>query len=531
MRTVILAMLVFCLGASRAVMAVDLPAADPDVPDLDGAWLVESTPRLQSGLNLSTLTISGDEFTFHGFQNLNLDWTGFITLATDGNPNHFELKTDEFSLGNGSSWVYPATKDLPGIFELKGNRLRISFANTDHGHRPDDFAENPANTVATLVRADPNFNGFPDSVVVTVLDPSGKPVAGATLFSGITNEWPRIKSNDGRLHFDLTKPLVLRFDDRGLTGTEGTIRLKYRDFCGQAIPIGARLADHRWIGLTNVSPATLCRGTLIIQMQPQRMLRGTVQREIKFGDNWGAVHLTAFGYPCGFCIADGDAFSLPVPPGSYSLRCYGADVLPKTIQITVPAGDGDFVIPPVALAARGLGSLVGKPFPPIGKHAAAWKNGPIANLADLTGKLVLIYFWNSQDRSCAAQLQTLMHLQEKYANKGLAVIGVHCDEGAGIDTVAKLDEADKKYLDGIWDHDLQFPVALCDEKFEVAQAAFGVFPLPCSVILDRRGVVLGFSSINSGNPAADFNAALSDETKADAAIEKLLAIPPGRQQP
>lgn len=153
------------------------------------------------------------------------------------------------------------------------------------------------------------------------------------------------------------------------------------------------------------------------------------------------------------------------------------------------------------------------------------KNGPAVNFAGLIGKLVLIYFWNSQDNSSAPQLSIFMHLQEKYADKGLTVIGIHCDESKGIDTAAKLDAKDKKFLDGIWEHDLQFPVGLCCEKHEVVQEIFGAVQLPCSVVLDRCGAVLGFGKIGSGNVAADLDTALSDETKADAAIEKLLAQP------
>lgn len=373
MRTFVIAMLVFCLGASRAALAGDPPLTPPDLPDLDGIWLIESAPAWQKEINRSTLTISGDTFQFHGFRNLDKDWTGFITLAADGNPNHFELKTDEFSLAPYMQWVYPATADLPGILELKDNRLRISFANSDHGYRPDTFDQKPdsATTVATFVRADPNFTDFPDSVVVTVLDSGGKPAAGASLFSFESNMWPYKKNKDGRSVFDSTKPHLLTFDDRGTTGADGTIRLKYSEFCGQAVPIGAHLADHQWIGLANVSPATLCHRTLTIQMQPQRMLRGTLQREVKLGNNWGTAYLWAFGNRCAFTIAIGDAFELPVPPATYSVYFYGADVRAKTVQVTVPTGEGDFVMPPVALAATRLASLVGKPFPPIEKHAVA----------------------------------------------------------------------------------------------------------------------------------------------------------------
>jgi uncharacterized protein (TIGR03067 family) len=180
MRMAVLAMLVFLLGGGRGSFGADPPANPLDLPDLDGVWLLESTDSGQATLNRLTLTIAAEEFTLHGYYDLDKDWRGFITLAADGNPNHFELKTDEFALGNGTSVVYPATHDLPGILELTGNRVRICFAISEHGKRPETFEEiHRVQELATFVRADPNFTGFPDSVLVTVLDPTSKPAAGA----------------------------------------------------------------------------------------------------------------------------------------------------------------------------------------------------------------------------------------------------------------------------------------------------------------------------------------------------------------
>jgi len=78
--------------------------------------------------------------------------------------------------------VYHPTSDLPGILELKGNRLRISFANTDHGTGQTHLMR------ALHARLPHWFGGselqwLSGFVLVTVLDPSGKRAAGASLFS------------------------------------------------------------------------------------------------------------------------------------------------------------------------------------------------------------------------------------------------------------------------------------------------------------------------------------------------------------
>jgi peroxiredoxin len=356
-------------------------------------------------------------------------------------------------------------------------------------------------------------------VRVTVLDPTGKPAAGARLFDFMSYAYPSIKKADG-WYSDSTKPMVQNFTDCGTAGVDGTVTLKYDDFCRAQIPAGAYFPEKNWIGFINASPATLCHGTLTVQLQPQRLLRGKLQREVTLGNNWAASYLYAFGNQCAFCEVPNGDLQFPVAPGDYEIYAYGSETQARTVKVTVPAGDGDFVIPPVILEAKRIVSLVGKP-PPAFDKVVDWKNGPV-QVSDFKGKLVLLYFWNyKQD---PAQLAELMALQDKYKDKGLQVIAVHNDPGGTVNTAKKLDAKTKKFLDGIWEHDIQFPVAIYFSKMNQPDPvldAWGVTRLPASMVIDRKGNVAKFTDRISGNLELD----LSKDSEADATIAKLLNEP------
>jgi thiol-disulfide isomerase/thioredoxin len=523
MRVLIIALcMTLCLECTVA-LAQTLPSTQPYPASLNGTWLVESCTTWQSVINRSTLKITDGHFAFHGFRNLDTDWTGTITIGADGDAHHFDMQTDPFSLaGIGSSFVYPAARALPGIFNLAGDRLQICFACEDHGARPEISEAGDGKILATFVRADAGFKSFPPSVLVTALDPKGQPAPGATLFGGMSFARQRKNNADGKAVPDVDAPMMWKYADRGTVGKDGTLRLTYDEFCGQSrVPIGARDPTRHWIGLANVSPAILSHGELTIHLQPQRLIRGTIQAGLSpAGDApWTAAFLTAFDNRFAFCITSSGKFEFPVPPGTYSLYAYGTNLIPRNLTVVVPEGDGDQLILPISLRSSRLASLIGKPAPPLVK-VVAWKNGPPVNLADLKGKLVLLNFWGYWCGPCVAEMPTLMHLHEKYQSRGLEVVGVHVDAGDDIDTVDKLDAKTQPFRQGIWkNRDVPYPVALCfketDGKFGTDDL-YGVQGFPTTIIIDRNGLVVGDTVGIHGIDLTDLSAA-------DSAIEKLLA--------
>ena len=98
-------------------------------------------------------------------------------------------------------------------------------------------------------------------------------------------------------------------------------------------------------------------------------------------------------------------------------------------------------------------------------------------------------------------MPVLIELHEKFAGKGLAIVGIHMDVDGEIDTPAKLDEKLAQFKKNLWHgKDLPFPNALvsgkevgeADETFHCeASRQYGVVGYPTTVLIDREGKVVG----------------------------------------
>ena len=95
-------------------------------------------------------------------------------------------------------------------------------------------------------------------------------------------------------------------------------------------------------------------------------------------------------------------------------------------------------------------------------------------LSDYKGKVVLLNFWATWCGPCKVEIPWFVDFEQKYRDKGFAVIGVSMDEdGWG---VVKPYMAERK---------INYRILLGDDK--VAQAYGGVDSLPTSFIIDREG--------------------------------------------
>ncbi|HEX3358134.1 MAG TPA: redoxin domain-containing protein, partial [Tepidisphaeraceae bacterium] len=203
----------------------------------------------------------------------------------------------------------------------------------------------------------------------------------------------------------------------------------------------------------------------------------------------------------------------------YTLNAYGSELRGRYIDIAVPSGQSDFEVPPIELTASGLAMLIGEPAPEL-EGVEAWRGGAV-KLADLKGKYVLLDFWGYWCGPCVAEMPVLMKLDEKFKDKGLAVIGVHVDSDGEVDTVAKLDERLVEIKEKSWNgRDVEFPVALTSgkplnlkngewQRGGVA-AQYGILGYPTTVLIDREGKVVGKFSVG-------------DEKSTVEEVEKLLA--------
>ena len=100
---------------------------------------------------------------------------------------------------------------------------------------------------------------------------------------------------------------------------------------------------------------------------------------------------------------------------------------------------------------------------------------PGANIPNTSGKVVLVDFWASWCGPCKASFPCLNRMQEKYAAKGLVIIGVGVDEDAANFTAFSGKMGAK------------FPLA--HDSAHQAAGFFNPPSMPSSYLTDRKGVI------------------------------------------
>lgn len=166
--------------------------------------------------------------------------------------------------------------------------------------------------------------------------------------------------------------------------------------------------------------------------------------------------------------------------------------------------------------------LIGRPMVPL--DVTAWVNGsPISN-EDLKGKVVLLDFWAVWCGPCRATFPHLTEWHEKYADKGLVIVGLTQYYGYG------WDDKEQKHvrLDDLSEEDEQSAVVKFAEhhglkhrlaympKGSSVSRAYGVYGIPQAVLIDRAGNVR-LIRVGSGEKNAH---------EIQAAIEEELGFPP-----
>jgi thiol-disulfide isomerase/thioredoxin len=138
--------------------------------------------------------------------------------------------------------------------------------------------------------------------------------------------------------------------------------------------------------------------------------------------------------------------------------------------------------------------LSGRPLPEL--DVTSWLNTDEPLTWDsLRGKVVLVDFWGTWCGPCVAKLPETQALHDKYAGRGLMVLGIHSNQG-GEECAAFVAE-----------HSYTFPIAIDSGK---TADAFAVDGWPTYFLIDREGKVVK---------------AFEHEPPRDEAIEKLLDEP------
>ncbi|HEX7914936.1 MAG TPA: redoxin family protein [Rudaea sp.] len=118
-----------------------------------------------------------------------------------------------------------------------------------------------------------------------------------------------------------------------------------------------------------------------------------------------------------------------------------------------------------------------------------WLNSPPLTLDGLRGKVVLVEFWTRECINCLHVLPHTKALYEKYAGKGLVVVGVHTPEYDEERDPAALREAIDKY-------GITWPVAV-DNSYRIWNA-YGNRYWPAVYLIDQNGRVV-YRHVGEGN--------------------------------
>jgi thiol-disulfide isomerase/thioredoxin len=118
--------------------------------------------------------------------------------------------------------------------------------------------------------------------------------------------------------------------------------------------------------------------------------------------------------------------------------------------------------------------------PPEFADVTAWINTKPLKLADLEGKVVVLHFWTFGCINCIHNFPSYKAWQEKYAKKGLAIVGIHTPETRGEMNQDRLRQKLKEQK-------LDFPVAV-DNTTKNWQA-WNNRIWPCVYLIDKKGFV------------------------------------------
>ena len=174
------------------------------------------------------------------------------------------------------------------------------------------------------------------------------------------------------------------------------------------------------------------------------------------------------------------------------------------------------IIPALLPALLGLGPLAPLPAADMPRAATEIKfisqTGETIRLSELKGKVVIVEFLLTHCPTCKNCARLLGSLQREYDSKGLRVIGLAIDQGAGPKIPGFVQETNASFPIGVYEHVkaqefLQFP--------SVVQMM-----MPRIAIVDRKGMIREQHGADEPwlSPAME-------ETNIRKAIDKLLAEP------
>ena len=108
------------------------------------------------------------------------------------------------------------------------------------------------------------------------------------------------------------------------------------------------------------------------------------------------------------------------------------------------------------------------------------------SMKTLRGKVILVFFWTSNDINCGIAISYLNQWYSQYKDKGLEIIGVHTSEWA-------FNASESEVFNRIEALGIKFPVVLDNDSS--MRAAYGQLPWPSFTLVDRGGYIRAQYSI------------------------------------
>jgi thiol-disulfide isomerase/thioredoxin len=167
-------------------------------------------------------------------------------------------------------------------------------------------------------------------------------------------------------------------------------------------------------------------------------------------------------------------------------------------------------------AGRKLAAVIGRDAPPL--EVEAWVNGTPLSDADLKGKVVLLDFWAIWCGPCIATFPHLREWHEKYADRGLVIIGLtryyeyewdDATQRPRRATTPVTPEAEQEMLKKFAEfHSLKHRFAI-REGSELSEF-YGVTGIPHVAVIDQRGKVRLMRVGSGPQNAADISRLLAE---------------------
>ena len=130
----------------------------------------------------------------------------------------------------------------------------------------------------------------------------------------------------------------------------------------------------------------------------------------------------------------------------------------------------------IAIAAAPGPSIAGEKPAPAPPFSLRTLDGRSIRLQDFRGKVVVLDFWATWCKPCVASMPHLSQMQQRYAGRGLVVVGVSMDDLGPSDV--------RRFAD---DLGVKFRLAMADDR--VLDAYGPIRALPTTYFIDRRGAV------------------------------------------